>query len=102
GGWVALARALRTLGLDDLLQTQIAAVSVGIVDGEPRLDLPYEEDSRAEVDMNIVMTGDGRYVEVQGTAEAAAFGRDMLGDMLDLAEAGCGSLFALQRAAYEG
>ncbi|MFT5224011.1 MAG: ribonuclease PH, partial [Glaciecola sp.] len=101
GGWVALARALRALGHDDLLQTQIAAVSVGIIDGEPRLDLPYEEDARADVDMNVVMTADGRYVEVQGTAEAAAFGRDMLNDMLDLAEAGCGNLFALQRAAYE-
>lgn len=101
GGWVALARSLRALGQDDLLQTQIAAVSVGVVDGEPRLDLPYEEDVRAEVDMNIVMTGDGRFVEVQGTAEAAAFGRDTLDAMLDLAVEGCGELFALQRAAFE-
>lgn len=101
GGWVALARALRVLGHDDLLQTQIAAVSVGVIDGEPRLDLPYEEDVRAEVDMNVVMTGDGRFVEVQGTAEAAAFGRDTLDALLDLATAGCEDLFARQRAAFE-
>ncbi len=101
GGWVALGRALRVLGHEDLLTTQIAAVSVGIVDGIPVLDLPYVEDSVAEVDMNVVMTGDGRFVEVQGTAEAAAFGRDQLNAMLDLAVSGCEELFMLQRAAFE-
>lgn len=101
GGWVALARSLRVLGHDDALQTQIAAISVGLIDGVPMLDLPYEEDVRAEVDMNVVMTGDGKFVEVQGTAEAAAFGRSTLNDLLDLAEAGCAELFALQRAAFE-
>ena len=74
-------------------------MSVGIVDGEPRLDLPYEEDSRAEVDMNVVATADGRLVEVQGTAEGAPFDRDALDAMLDLAVAGCEELFVLQREA---
>jgi ribonuclease PH len=101
GGWVALARAMRALGHDAHLTGQVAAVSVGIVDGEPRLDLPYEEDSRAEVDMNVVATADGRLVEVQGTAEGEPFGRDHLDAMLDLALAGCEELFALQREAVE-
>ena len=101
GGWVALARALRAHGHDATLQGQVAAVSVGIVDGEPRLDLPYEEDSRAEVDMNVVATADGRLVEVQGTAEGAPFDRDALDAMLDLALAGCEELFVLQRAAVD-
>jgi ribonuclease PH len=99
GGWVALARALRAHGHGDRLRGQVAAVSVGIVDGEPRLDLPYEEDSRAEVDMNVVATADGRLVEVQGTAEGAPFDRDQLDAMVDLAVAGCERLFALQRDA---
>ena len=77
----------------------IAAVSVGVVDGRVLCDLPYEEDSRAEVDMNVVCTEDGRLVEVQGTAEGAAFGRDALDAMLDSAQAGCEKLFALQREA---
>ena len=101
GGWVALARALRAHGHDMSLSGQVAAVSVGIVDGEPRLDLPYEEDSRAEVDMNVVATADGRLVEVQGTAEGAPFDRDALDAMLDLALAGCEELFVLQRAAVD-
>lgn len=101
GGWVALARALRAHGLADLLTGQVAAVSVGIIDGEARLDLPYEEDSRAEVDMNVVATSDGRLVEVQGTAEGAPFSRGALDAMLDLALGGCEHLFALQRAAVE-
>lgn len=101
GGWVALARALRHLELDVALTGQVAAVSVGIVDGEPRLDLPYEEDVRAEVDMNVVATADGRLVEVQGTAEGAPFDRAALDALLDLALAGCHELFTLQRAAVE-
>ncbi len=99
GGWVAMARALRSLGHDGALTGQVAAISVGVVDGEPRLDLPYEEDVRAEVDMNVVATVDGRLVEVQGTAEGAPFDRAALDRLLDLALAGCEELFALQRAA---
>jgi ribonuclease PH len=101
GGWVALAQGLRTLGLEAALTGQVAAVSVGIVDGEPRLDLPYEEDVRAEVDMNVVATADGRLVEVQGTAEGAPFDRLALDRLIDLALAGCEELFVLQRQAID-
>jgi ribonuclease PH len=101
GGWVALAQALRALGHGDAITGQVAAVSVGIVDGEVRLDLPYEEDVRADVDMNVVATADGRLVEVQGTAEQQPFDRGQLDRMLDLALAGCGELFARQLAALE-
>jgi ribonuclease PH len=101
GGWVALARGLRAIDQEAALHGQVAAVSVGIVDGEARLDLPYEEDVRAEVDMNVVATADGRLVEVQGTAEGAPFDRVAMDRMLDLALAGCERLFALQRAAVE-
>jgi ribonuclease PH len=101
GGWVALARAFRRLGWDEHLTGQIAAVSVGVVDGEPVLDLPYVEDVRAEVDMNVVATADGRLVEVQGTAEGAPFDRRALDRLLDLALAGCDELFALQRQAVD-
>ena len=79
--------------LTDLL----AAISVGIVDGEPALDLPYVEDSVAEVDMNVVMTGSGSFVEVQGTAEGAPFSRAELDALLVLAEQGIGSINELQR-----
>jgi ribonuclease PH len=72
---------------------------VGIIDGEPRLDLPYEEDVRAETDMNVVMTGDGRFVEVQGTAEGEPFDRALLDELLSLAAVGCGQLTALQQEA---
>ena len=99
GGWVALARALAASGQQHALTGQVAAISVGVIDGEPRLDLPYEEDVRAEVDMNVVATADGRLVEVQGTAEGAPFDRAALDALLDLALAGCEELFALQRAA---
>ena len=75
----------------------LAAVSVGVIDGESRLDLPYEEDSRAEVDMNVVMRGDGRLVEVQGTAEQEAFSRGELDEMLDLATTGIDRIVELQR-----
>ena len=77
----------------------MSAVSVGIVDGEPRLDLCYEEDVAAQTDMNVVCTGVGDFVEVQGTAEREPFSRVMLGSLLDLAVAGCGQLTRLQRDA---
>jgi ribonuclease PH len=99
GAWVALHDALtRAVGTErHPIVDHLAAVSVGIIDGECRLDLPYEEDSRAEVDMNVVMTGDGRLVEVQGTAEQNAFRRDELDAMLDLAASGISEIVALQR-----
>jgi ribonuclease PH len=78
------------------LTDSVAAISVGIIDGVPMLDLPYAEDSRAEVDMNVVMTGAGRFVEVQGTAEGMAFSRSELDELLGLAEAGIKELTALQ------
>ena len=99
GGWVALARAFDDLGYGGALTGQVAAVSVGIVDGRALLDLPYTEDVAADVDMNVVATSDGRLVEVQGTAEGEPFARDALDAMLDLAIAGCEQLFELQRAA---
>jgi ribonuclease PH len=77
----------------------VAAVSVGIVGGEPRLDLTYEEDAEAEVDLNVVMTGSGRLVEVQGTAEGQPFSRADLDAMLDLAAVGIERLSAIQRQA---
>ncbi|WP_420168768.1 ribonuclease PH [Streptomyces violaceoruber] len=106
GAYVALADAVAwaqgkkivKAGRKPLTDT-VAAVSVGIVDGTPLLDLCYEEDVRAETDMNIVCTGDGRFVEVQGTAEGAPFDRTELGALLDLATAGCVDLAALQREA---
>src|SRR6202171_6281684 len=93
GAFVALALALETLRERDVLRTipltdYVAAISVGIVDGEPLLDLAYEDDSRAEVDMNIVKTGDGRFIEVQGTAESLRFGTEALLNLLDLADRG--------------
>jgi ribonuclease PH len=84
------------------LTGSVAAVSVGIIDGVPRLDLPYEEDVRAETDMNVVMTGAGSYVEVQGTAEGAAFDRRELDALLTLAEGGCADLTRLQAEALAG
>src|SRR5690606_18073906 len=82
-----------------VLRDSVAAVSVGVVDGEPRLDLCYEEDVRAETDMNVVMTGSGAFIEPQGTAEGAPFNRNELDALLALAEAGCAELSLLQRAA---
>ena len=104
GAYVALADAcahLRAKGAlaGEPLTGSVAAVSVGIIDGVPRLDLPYEEDVRAETDMNVVMTGDGRFVEVQGTAEGAAFDRAELDALLSLAEKGCVDLTRLQQEA---
>jgi len=104
GGYVALADAIgwlrgrkRTKG--EPLVASVAAVSVGIVAGQPRLDLCYDEDVTAETDMNVVCTGDGRFVEVQGTAEGEPFDRKLLDDLLDLAVAGCSELTKLQQAA---
>ncbi|GAA4285077.1 ribonuclease PH [Brevibacterium daeguense] len=83
----------------DPLTDSVAAVSVGIVNGEPVLDLPYEEDVSADTDMNVVMTGSGKFVEVQGTAEGEPFDRTELGRLLDLAHTGCAQLAELQRTA---
>ena len=102
GAYVALARALRRYGMAELLTGQVAAVSVGMVNGLPYLDLDYSEDSTAEVDFNVVMTDDDRLIEVQGTAEHGAFTRQQMDAMLDLAQAGIRQLFTLQRAAIEG
>ena len=104
GAYVALADAvnwLRSRGAlaGEPLLGSVAAISVGVIDGVPMLDLPYEEDSRAEVDMNIVCTGEGRFVEVQGTAEGAPFDRDVLNSLLDLGLAGCAELTRLQNEA---
>ena len=99
GGYVALALALRGAGVEQAIRDSVAAVSVGLIDGEPRLDLCYEEDAGAEVDCNIVMTGDGQLVEVQGTAEGAPFDRDQLDALLDLAAKGIAELTEIQRAA---
>jgi ribonuclease PH len=107
GGYIALALAVRKLKergvlADDPLTDSVAAVSAGIVDGEPLLDLPYDEDSRAEVDFNVVMTGSGRLVEVQGTAEGEPFSREQLDDMVSLAAEGIGRLTTIQREAAGG
>ncbi|MDP9822251.1 ribonuclease PH [Nocardioides massiliensis] len=104
GAYVALADAVAHLRAQGALKGEpltgsVAAVSVGIIDGVPRLDLPYVEDVRADTDMNVVMTGDGGFVEVQGTAEGAAFARAELDALLDLAAGGCAELIRLQREA---
>jgi ribonuclease PH len=102
GGFVALALALRRLRDQGILPRvpladYVAATSVGVVDGEALLDLAYEEDSRAEVDMNVVQTGDGKFIEVQGTAEGAPFDRGALLSLLDLAAEGIATLNRLQQ-----
>ena len=107
GGYIALALALRGLEAagkvpGDVLADSVAAVSVGMVGGEPRLDLCYEEDAGAEVDFNVVMTGGGDFVEVQGTAEGTPFSRADLDAMLDLAAGGIEQLTALQRQVLAG
>ncbi|HTJ45584.1 MAG TPA: ribonuclease PH [Kofleriaceae bacterium] len=96
GAWIAVALALRGSAA---VQPPVAAVSVGIVGGEVVLDLPYVEDSKADVDMNVVMTEGGALVEVQGTAEHASFSRAQLDAMLDLAQVGIAELCVAQRAA---
>jgi ribonuclease PH len=103
GSFVALALAIEKLRERDVIRTiplsdYVAATSVGIVDGEALLDLAYDDDSRADVDMNIVKTGNGRFIEVQGTAEAMPFGRDALMTLLDLADHGIKQLVDKQRA----
>jgi ribonuclease PH len=99
GAWVAAHLALDRFGLSRALSGSVGAVSVGIVDGETLLDLDYSEDSTAEVDMNVVVTGDGELVEVQATAEKTAFPRDALDEMLDLAEAGIAQIRDAQQGA---
>jgi ribonuclease PH len=98
GAWVALALAARRAGLPEPADL-VGAVSVGIVDGEPLLDLDYREDSSADVDMNVVMTGDGRLVEVQATAEKIPFSRAELDRLVDLAAAGILEIAGRQREA---
>ncbi|MDO8309570.1 MAG: ribonuclease PH [Actinomycetota bacterium] len=106
GAYVALSDAMAWAHGEGLiragrnpLKDSVSAVSVGIVDGEPRLDLHYDDDVRADTDMNVVMTGDGRFVEVQGTAEGDAFDRALLDRLLDLASTGCAQLTSLQAEA---
>ena len=100
GAWIALARAAKKMGLPAPAD-QVGAVSVGIVDRESLLDLDYQEDSSADVDMNVVMRGDGMLIEVQATAERNAFSREQLDGLIDLAAAGIGELGAIQREAIE-
>ena len=102
GAFVALVLALQKMRERDQIRTMpvqdyVAATSVGIVGGEAMLDLAYAEDSKADVDMNIVKTGSGEYIELQGTAEAVPFGREGLNRLLDLGDTGLRQLFALQR-----
>jgi ribonuclease PH len=103
GAFVALALALEKLRERGVLSAvpvvdYVAAISVGIVEGEPLLDLAYDDDSRADVDMNVVKTGSGQFIEVQGTAEGLPFGRDSLDTLLDLADQGIKQLVEKQRA----
>jgi len=108
GAFVALSDAVAFLAAKGALAQpkplidSIAAVSVGLIDGEPRLDLMYEEDVRAETDMNVVVTGAGEFVEVQGTAEGVPFRRDELDALLDLAVSGCRQLAQFQQEALLG
>jgi ribonuclease PH len=106
GAYVALVLACRRLVRENRLQAlpftgEVAAISVGIVAGTALLDLKYDEDSHAEVDMNVVCTGDGRFIELQGTAEGEPFTRDQMEQLLALAHGGVETLFAAQRAALE-
>jgi ribonuclease PH len=96
GGYVALAAAMITYGMDRHLVAKVAAISVGLVDGAPLLDLDYSEDSRADVDFNVVGTDAGTYVEVQGTAEGKPFDRAAMDGLMDLASSGLEQLFAAQ------
>jgi ribonuclease PH len=107
GAFVALVLAVNRMREQDLIRTMpvqdyVAATSVGIIEGVPMLDLAYEEDSRADVDMNVVQTGDGRFIELQGTAEADPFGRDALDALLALADSGIRQLVTLQREIVGG
>jgi ribonuclease PH len=100
GAYVAARRALDKFGLSKALAGSVAAVSVGIVDGEPLLDLEYTEDSIAEADMNVVMTADGKLVEVQATAEGLPFTREELDELLDLASGGIAEIARAQEDAF--
>ncbi|MCP4806400.1 MAG: ribonuclease PH [Proteobacteria bacterium] len=107
GGYVALAIACRKLVAagriaENPLRDHVAAVSVGIVDGEALLDLPYVEDAAADVDMNVVMSGSGELIEIQGTGEECTFTRAQLNALLDHAETGCAALVDFQNAALDG
>ena len=99
GAWIALARAARRKGLPAPME-RVGAISVGIVGGEPLLDLDYGEDSTADVDMNVVMRGDGRLIEVQATAEGAPFTREELDELLDLASGGIAEIARAQEDAF--
>lgn len=111
GAYIALADAIkwgqnhgliaRDRANRKVLKDSVSAISVGIIDGVPMLDLPYEEDVRADTDMNVVMTGPGKFVEVQGTAEGEPFDYDELGELLSLAKEGCAELAQIQRRALE-
>jgi ribonuclease PH len=101
GAYVASRRALDRFGLGKALTDSVAGVSLGIVDGEALLDLDYPEDSRAEVDLNVVMSGDGRLIEVQATAEGERFTREGLDELLDLAAAGIEEIAEAQQRAVE-
>lgn len=105
GGYVAVALALKKLieqGIipSDVMGPPVAAVSVGVVQGSPCLDLCYEEDHRADVDLNVVMTGEGKFIEVQGTAEGEPFERKVLNELIDLAEGGIRTLIEMQQRAF--
>jgi ribonuclease PH len=106
GSYVALAIACKRLMKEKRIGrspivSEVAAISVGIVEGAPLLDLKYDEDSRAEVDMNVVCTGDGRFIEVQGTAEGLPFTREQMDSLLELAKKGIAELLVVQRYAIE-
>lgn len=106
GAYVAFAIACRRLIKENKIKkspivSEVAAVSVGIVDGTALLDLKYDEDSRAQVDMNVVCTGDGRFIEVQGTAEGSPFTRQQMDDLLELGKKGIEQLIRIQRLAIE-
>jgi ribonuclease PH len=103
GAFVALKDAVKQLMDTNVIERQpigdyMGAISVGVVNGEPRLDLSYEEDSAAEVDMNVVMTGSGEFIEVQGTAETKPFNRQYLQNMLDLADKGIREIISIQKS----
>lgn len=107
GAYVALADAIAHLKAEGVVPGEpllppVAAVSVGLIDGHVCLDLPYEEDSRADVDMNVIMTESGKFVEIQGTGEHNTFDRDQLNALLDYAAKGCRELIAAQKAALAG
>lgn len=109
GAYVAVADAIEWARGEGLikkdavvLRDSVAAVSVGVIDGRATLDLHYDDDVRAETDMNVVMTGSGKFIEIQGTAEREPFDRDLLNELLDLASAGCLELTALQMKAITG